>query len=368
MNAWPEIANPEAVPSPGLLLYWDRIESNIQQMIATVGDPKRLWPHVKTHKLPQVVRRQAELGITRCKCATIAEAEMAAGAGAREVLLAQQPVGPAVERLLALMDLFPEVQFSTIADDAGALAALGATAQKAGKRVTTLLDLDIGMGRTGVPPGEKAIALYRAIAEHPGLQAGGLHAYDGHLHQSDVQERREAWETSRHPVLPLRDELKSLGLPVPRIIAGGTPTFPFYASIPDVECSPGTTVLWDSGYAKRCPDLPYLPAAAILTRVISKPGENRLCFDLGHKAVASEMPHPRVSFPALPDANAVSHSEEHLVIETSRAVEIAVGTAFYAIPTHICPSVALHTEGWVVRGNRAEERWPILARTRRLTV
>jgi D-serine deaminase-like pyridoxal phosphate-dependent protein len=337
-------------------------------MVAMVGDPARLWPHVKTHKLPQVVRRQAELGVTRCKCATIAEAEMAAGAGAREVLLAQQPVGPTVHRLLALMDLFPEVEFSTILDDAGALAALGAAAQKAGRRVMALLDLDVGMGRTGILPGAEAVALYRAISGHPGLRPGGLHAYDGHLHQSDVPERRAAWENSRRPVLPFRDELRGLGLSVPRVIAGGTPTFPFYASQPEVECSPGTTVLWDAGYTRRCPDLPFLPAAALLTRVISKPATNRLCFDLGHKAVASEMPHPRAHFPALPDATAISHSEEHLVVETSHAAEVPVGTAFYAIPSHICPSVALHTEGWVVRNNRAEERWAILARTRRLTV
>jgi D-serine deaminase-like pyridoxal phosphate-dependent protein len=67
------------------------------------------------------------------------------------------------------------------------------------------------------------------------------------------------------------------------------------------------------------PDLDFLPAALVLTRVVSKPGPRRLCLDLGHKAVASEGPQPRVIFPELSDAQAVAHNEEHLVIETGRA-------------------------------------------------
>jgi D-serine deaminase-like pyridoxal phosphate-dependent protein len=102
--------------------------------------------------------------------------------------------------------------------------------------------------------------------------------------------------------------------------------------------------------------------------VVSKPGPNRLCLDLGHKAVAAENPHPRVRFIELPDAKAVSQSEEHLVIETPRAGEFAVGHALHGIPLHICPTVALHSEATVVRGGAAVERWPILARARRLTI
>src|SRR5438876_782525 len=95
----------------------------------------------------------------------------------------------------------------------------------------------------------------------------------------------------------------------------------------DVEPSPGTTVLWDAGYSTQLPDLDFLPAAVLLTRVVSKPGATRVCVDLGHKAVASEGPHPRVQFiePVVGDATFVGHSEEHLVFETARASEFAVG-------------------------------------------
>ena len=155
---------------------------------------------------------------------------------------------------------------------------------------------------------------------------------------------------------------------MPRIIAGGTPTFAIHAAHPEVECSPGTAVLWDAGYSAKVPDLPFQPAAVLLTRVVSKPGGNRICLDLGHKAVASEMPPPRAIFPALPDARAIAHSEEHLVIESERAGELPIGAVLYAIPWHVCPTVALHSEAWIVKGGRAVERWPIVARARRLTV
>ena len=134
-----------------------------------------------------------------------------------------------------------------------------------------------------------------------------------------------------------------------------------------VECSPGTCVLWDAGYAANLPDLDFLPAAILLTRVISRPAPDRLCLDLGHKAVASEMPHPRVIFPALLEAKAVMHNEEHLVLETPRAAEFPVGSVLYGIPWHICPTVALHRHVHLAQDGVAVETWPVVARARQIT-
>jgi D-serine deaminase-like pyridoxal phosphate-dependent protein len=114
--------------------------------------------------------------------------------------------------------------------------------------------------------------------------------------------------------------------------------------------------------------LEFLPAAAVLTRVVSKPGPNRLCLDLGHKSIASEMPHPRVQFLNLPDAKAIAHSEEHLVVETAHANEFAVGDCLYGVPWHICPTVALHCEAIVVENGKATGRWKVVGRERRLTI
>jgi D-serine deaminase-like pyridoxal phosphate-dependent protein len=369
---WMTLADASVAPSPSLLVDPDRIEENLRRMIARVGSPARLRPHLKTHKLPQVIALQVSLGITKAKCATIAEAEMAAGAGATDILVAAQLVGPNVPRLLALQRTFPSVAFSTIADDPGALAALASAAQAAGTTIEILLDLDVGMARTGIAPSLAAAALYRTLATTPGLRAGGLHAYDGHLRHSVLAERIAAATDGIAQVEALRDSLTRSGLPVPRLVYGGTPTFPVHAPRTahdaTLECSPGTCVLWDANYATQIPDLDFLNAAVLLTRVISRPGTNRLCLDLGHKSVASEMPHPRAIFPALPDARAVTHSEEHLVIETARAAEFPVGTALYALPWHICPTVALHDRVQIIRAGRLVEEWPVTARARRLTL
>jgi D-serine deaminase-like pyridoxal phosphate-dependent protein len=367
VNPFPLPENAAEIPSPALLIDLAAVDRNLARMLAIVGNAERLRPHIKTHKLPQLIHRQLALGIRKFKCATIAEAEMAAGCGGPEVLLAGQPVGPNVARLLALVQQFPETRFSTMADDEAALRGLSRQAARARITLDVFLDLDIGQNRTGVVPGLRAAQLYRLIGSLPGLQPAGLHAYDGHIQEPDVAARTAACEAAFAPVAALREELIRTGLAVPGVVAGGTPTFPIHARRP-VECSPGTTVLWDAGYGRKFADLPFEPAALLFTRVVSKPTADRLCLDLGHKAVAAEMPHPRVIFPLLPEAKAVTHSEEHLVLETPRAGEFAVGDAFLGVPWHVCPTVALHSEVWTLVNRQATERWPVVARARRLTI
>jgi len=327
-----------------------------------------LRPHVKTHKLAWIVKEQLALGIVRFKCATIAEAEMCATAGVPDMLLAMQPVGPNIARLLALQERYPATNFSTLIDDPGALDALARAAAAAGRTVDVLLDLDVGQKRTGIAPGPHAVELYRLIAATAGVRPAGLHVYDGHLHQSDRHARTASCNEAFAPVDALRRELLGLGLAVPRVVAGGTPTFPIHARREDVECSPGTCVLWDAGYSTNLPDLNFEISAVLLTRVVSKPVEGRLCLDLGHKAVASEMPHPRVVFPDLPDARPVAHNEEHLVLETPEAARFAVGDSLIGVPWHICPTLALHSEVFVVEDQRVTRTEEVKARARRLTI
>lgn len=366
--AWFELDAPTSVASPALLIYPDRVRENIRQMIAIAGGTNRVRPHVKTHKLGPIVAMHLELGITRFKAATIAEAELCAVNNAPDVLLAYQPVGPNVNRLIQLARSFPNTRFSTIADDESALRSMSTTFAAAGIEVEVLLDIDCGMQRTGIAPGQPALQLYQLLTALPGLKPGGLHVYDGHIHTTDLTVRTQECNVAFAIADKFRSLLMDQQLPVPRVVAGGTPTFPIHAKRPDVECSPGTYVFWDFGYAEMLPDLPFQIASVLLTRVISKPGTNRLCLDLGHKAVAPENPQPRVKFLNLPDATPVMQSEEHLVIETSQAKAFRVGDCLYGVPKHICPTVALHAEAIVVRNGQAEDRWPIQARARRLTV
>lgn len=365
---WPHLTNADEVLSPSLLIYPDRVVENLRRMVAMAGDVGRLRPHVKTHKLPQIVALELAQGITKFKAATIAESEMCALAGAPDVMLAYQPVGPNVRRMVELVQKFPRTRFSCLADNLDIVAALQSAALAGAVILPVFIDLNVGMNRTGIPPGPKAFAVYRAIAEASHLRPAGLHVYDGHLLNPDKAQRIRDAAAAFAPALELKAALLSAGFPVPVIVGGGTPTFSIHAQTDGVELGAGTCVLWDLSDAEKTSHLDFLPAAILFTRVISRPTPRHLCLDLGHKSVASEKPHPRVKLFGLEDAVFVNHSEEHLVIETARAGDFPVGSVFYGIPRHICPTVALQSEVYVVRDGRVTETWPVAARARRLTV
>ena len=194
---------------------------------------------------------------------------------------------------LRLVASYPQCHFSVTADHPVAIEALSKAMLAEGQRIEVLLDIDVGQHRTGVPAGPAAVALYQKIQCSPGLAAGGLHVYDGHNHADAYPERAAAALASLHPVLEMRGAIEAKGVPVPRIIAGGTPSFPawIHLDVPNLECSPGTFVLHDSGYGARYADLSgFKPAALLLTCVISRPTPIRVTFDLGYKAVASDPP------------------------------------------------------------------------------
>jgi D-serine deaminase-like pyridoxal phosphate-dependent protein len=369
---WYLLENSAEIPSPALLLHRDRIEANLRQMVAIAGDPLRLWPHVKTHKLPELIAWQVGLGIVQFKCATIAEAEMVAGVeGVQSILLAVQPVGPQIERWIRLASRFPGISWSAVVDDAGVVESLrsAAAACAIAKPLGLWIDLDVGQHRTGIAPDRVCDGLLQSVrAASPTLRFDGLHAYDGHLGIPDLAERTRLCHEAFAPVAALRASLETeLGHRL-QVLAGGSPTFAIHAARSDVSLSPGTTVLWDAGYAHKMPDLPFQPAAVLLSRVISRPAGRQVCLDLGHKAVASEMPHPRTVFLNLPDATALSHSEEHLVVEAPAADSFRVGDVVYSLPWHVCPTMALHQEVWLVENGRASVRWTVQARSRRISI
>lgn len=377
-NEWYKVENVSELASPALLVWPDRVEQNIRHMLELAGgEADRLRPHVKTHKLGEVVKMQGEAGITKFKCATIAEAEMTAEAGAKEVLVAYQPVGPNVARMLALTEKFPDTEFAALVDDEGALAAMSECFSAAGKILKLFLDVNCGMDRTGILMGDKAAALCRNIIDTEGVEFGGLHIYDGHIHDVDPAERKAHFEKAYEPLAGFIETLRADGIELPVIVAGGSPTFAMHAGDAERvtgvrwECSPGTTAFWDAGYGKNFPDLGFNPAAVLLMRVISKPNKGLLCLDLGNKAVAPERPlEGRVKFfGPLENAEPLGQSEEHLVVKTDKADDFSVGDVVYGLPGHICPTTALHMEVGIIRDGKASgERWRVKARDRRLTI
>ncbi len=366
--SWYELADTEDVISPSLLVYPDRILHNIRTMVEMAGGAEQLRPHIKTHKTAEIVEMQLGQGIQKFKCATIAEAELLAMCNAPDILLAMQPVGANIKRFFDLMDAYPESKFAALVDTLDILNALSEMAESQGTVVSLWMDINCGMDRTGIFPDENAVALYLQMDADPNVEAKGLHAYDGHIRNTDVAEREKACNFAFAPVADLKNTLESKGIKGIGIVAGGSPTFPFHAQRDGVEASPGTTLLWDAGYGDQFPEMDFLPAAVLLTRIISKPAKNTLCLDLGHKHLAPEMPFPRVRFLNMENCIQKGQSEEHFVLECADAEHFAIGGVCYALPVHICPTVAKYDILQVVSEGMIIDEWPVVGRNQRISI
>ena len=365
---WFELSDTEEVISPALLVYPERILHNIRLMIEMAGGTENLRPHIKTHKTAEIIKMQLDQGIQKFKCATIAEAELLALCKAPDILLAMQPVGTSKKRFLDLMDTYPDSKFSALVDNMDTLQDLSIFAKSKALKISLWMDINCGMNRTGIIPDENAVALYQKMDADPNIEVLGLHAYDGHIHHKNVVERKKACDNAFANVMDLKKNLVSKGLKVNGIVAGGSPTFPFHAKRKSVEASPGTTLLWDAGYAASFPEMEFLPAAVLLTRIVSKPNEITVCLDLGHKHMASEMPFPRVQFLNMDDCTQKGQSEEHFVLECENVTPLNVGAVCYALPVHICPTVAKYETLQVVSEGQVIESWNVAARNQQISI
>jgi D-serine deaminase-like pyridoxal phosphate-dependent protein len=365
MEDWFSIAGGDLPDSPALLVYPERVKHNINLLVSSIDDVSRLRPHVKTHKCIQAVQLCIAAGISKFKCATIAEAEMLALAGAADVLLAYQPVGPRANRFIELIRHYTNTHFACLIDSATAAKYLDELAVANDIDVHVYIDLNVGMNRTGIPPRD-AFVLYQNVSDLSGLKVDGLHLYDGHIHDEDFAVRTASVKAAFSAVETLINKLVDLGYK-PKVVAGGTPTFPVYAAMPEIECSPGTFIYWDAGYQKAFAEQPYLCAALVITRVVSLPDETKICVDLGHKSIASEnLLENRVRFLNAPDMKFVGHSEEHLVLDAGPGHTYQPGDVLYGLPYHICPTIALYNSATTIVDKRVDGQWINQARERKI--
>jgi D-serine deaminase-like pyridoxal phosphate-dependent protein len=360
------LENTEDLVSPALIYYRDIILDNTKRIIRMAGGAERLWPHVKSHKAAELIRMQINLGIKRFKCATIAEAETAAREGAPYIALAYPLVGPNIGRYLRLAAAFPKTVFYAIGDDYDALSALSRQAEKTGTRMAVLVDVDLGMHRTGIPV-DALEAFYEKCASLPGIILSGLHCYDGHLHQEDPLERKSAVDAIDREVQRVLSSLKAKGLSCDTLIMGGSPTFPCRAGGGDCFLSPGTIFIGDWNYYKNLPDLAFTPGAAVFTRVVSHPAPHAFTLDLGYKGIASDQEGQRGIIVGMEDAEPAGHSEEHWVFKRAEGKEIPpLGEACYVLPAHICPTTALYPVIQLASGGKITGICDVTARNRKL--
>lgn len=365
-NHWYGINNIDSVDSPVLVVYEDRVVENIR-LLTSMIDVKRLRPHVKTHKSKEATLLMMQAGISKFKCATIAEAEMLAMSKAPDVLLAYQPVGPKLKRLIQLIKKYPNTLFSCLIDNIDSANTVAKTAFENNIQINVYLDLNVGMNRSGISPGIEAVKLYEACMNLRGIKPVGLHAYDGHIRTLNFEQRTKECDEVFTLVENTKNEIIAQGYPDPVIIAGGSPTFPIHAKRKSAECSPGTFIYWDAGYQLICPEQPFVPAALVISRIVSLPAKNIICLDLGHKSVASEHELAnRVRFLNAPEIKFTGHSEEHLVAEVPEGHLYKTGDILYGLPMHICPTVALYERALIVKDHVVTGEWKTIARDRKI--
>ncbi|MCW3120287.1 MAG: D-threonine aldolase [Chitinophagaceae bacterium] len=366
---WYHIKHIEELDTPALAIFPERVKKNIQTAITMVKDVARLRPHVKTHKSPDVSKLMMEAGITKFKCATIAEAEMLGQCGAKDVVLAYQPLGPKLKRFIELIEKYPATIYSCLTDNLSAVNEQSEAFLAKNLKVPVYIDLNIGMNRTGIVPGNEAMELYKYCANLEGIIVAGLHAYDGHLRSPDIIERTRECNEGFAPVEKMKAALEKSGYAVPNVIAGGSPSFPVHAKRNHVECSPGTFIYWDKGYRDLCAEQDFLTAAVLVTRVISLPSATRITTDLGHKSVSAENEiTKRIYFLNGENLKPVGQSEEHLVLEVPENHSYKLGDVLYGIPFHICPTIALYERASTIENGTISGEWKNIARDRKITV
>lgn len=355
------------VDTPVLVVDRDIVAANIEAAILYAGGARFFRPHVKTHKTLEVAQMQCQAGISKFKCATIPEAEMLGMAAAEDVLIAYQPQGPKVNRVIQLVKKFEDTKFSVLVDNKISAGEINKRLQSENIILDVFIDVNNGNHRTGVSlDGVQELA--KLIHGYSHLSLKGLHCYDGHIRMSDIDDRKSAITEASLGVFELRATIsKELDISL-SLVMGGSPSFSIHKDHPDVEASPGTWIFWDARYADDYPEQPFAKAAVLGTRVISQIDSYTYCLDLGHKSVASEMSFPRVVFVDQPETKQIGHSEEHMVVKVEKEDALEVGQLLLAYPIHICPTVALYDHYQVVVDNQIVDEWKVIARDRKITV
>jgi D-threonine aldolase len=363
---WYKVKNINEIDTPALLIYKERMNQNIAKAISMVGSVEQIRPHVKTHKIKEVAEMMQAAGIQKFKCATIAEAEMLGMVNAQDVLLAYPVIGPKIKRLKALKDYYPTTHFSCLIDNFEAAQQLSDTFLN--NTLSVFIDMNVGMNRTGILP-ENTLLLYEKCQNLKGIDIIGLHAYDGHIHDTDLLSRANRVNEVSEMLIKAHEKIYKFSDKKMKIVVGGSPTFLLHSNLlKEAEVSPGTFIFWDYGYFKMMPDFDFLWAGVISTRVISIINKTILCLDLGHKSIAAENPLPRIKFLDNDDAKPLSQNEEHMIVEVGDTSLYAVGDVWYGVPVHICPTVALYNKVSVVENEKVYTSWKVIARDKDIMI
>jgi D-serine deaminase-like pyridoxal phosphate-dependent protein len=353
------------VDTPALILDLDAFEGNLKRLDDSLaGRNVMVRPHAKSHKCPDIGKRQMALGAVGVCCQKVSEAEAMVDGGVGDVLIANEVVGAA--KLKRLAALAKRAKIAVCADHPDNVGALDAAARAAGVRLDVLVEVNVGANRCGAEPGEAAFKLAQRIHQSQHLRFAGLQAYQGSAqHMRKTEERRAAIEAACDKVRRTTALLAQAGIPCERITGAGTGSYMFEATSNVYhELQAGSYIFMDADYAKNDWTESGIPrfehSLFVWTSVMSTPAAGRAICDAGLKASSVDSGMPRVF--DTPGVEYTRASDEHGVLRLDAGVSLPLGHKLKLVPGHCDPTVNLYDHYVCVRKGVVEALWPITAR------
>jgi len=349
----------ENVPTPALVINYDIMLQNIETMATFARENNvNLRPHVKTHKCPIVGKKQLEAGVNGICVARVGEAEVFAKEGFDDILIANEVIE--LNQIKRLVELNKKSLVRVCVDSEKNVLDLNKIASKNDVKLEILLEVDVGLGRNGVLPGEPALILANLIKKQSNLRLVGLQGYEGHLTSVlDPELRKTQTEECMKKLVDTRDLLINNGFDVNYLTASNTVTYKFSAKYEGLtELQPGTYIFNDEHYYKVSPE--FNIAVTVLGTITNNPGKRLYTIDTGLKAATNENGNP--IFKNYPKCKIRVMTEEHSIFRTGPNDDFEIGQKVEIYPSHICTTVNLYDFFTVVKNGEVIGKWEISAR------
>lgn len=350
----------QEIDTPALVIDMVVMEDNISRMAGYFkGIDADLRPHIKTHKCPIIAHKQLAAGAKGITCSKLGEAEVMIQAGIKDILIANEIVG--TRKIKRLMDLAAQADLTVAVDDPENVDHLAGAARAAGVTVGVLVDVNVGMNRCGVEPGQAALDLARKVHRSQGLLFQGLMGYEGHVvGLASFQERSRKGREAMKLLVETKELIERSGLPVQVVSSGGTGTYDISGPYPGVtEIQAGSYIFMDAHYRET--GIEFGCALTLLATVVSLHLPDRIITDAGIKTITNDFGMPAVK--GREELELVRLNEEHGTIRTIAGKgPLRIGDKIELIPSHGCTTINLHDQYYAMRNGKVEAVFPILAR------
>lgn len=348
--------------TPMLCIDLDIMDANIASMANHITSRGKEWrPHSKCHKTPAIVHKQMAAGALGVTCAKLAEAEVMAAAGIKDILIANMIVGRSkVQRAAALCKHADPI---LSCDHFAQVEPLAAACREIGVSCRVIVELNIGLDRVGIRPGQDALELAKAIDKQEGVTLAGIMGYEGHLLTvEDQAEKKEKIFEAMNVLVQARDMLLNVNLNCDLVSAGGTGSYQISSDCPGItELQAGGGIFADPMYRDSCNLQGLEYSLSVLTTIVSRPTRSRAVSDAGRKSH-----HPDFHLPVVKncdDAKVTSVSAEHCTYELSGAAEDwKIGDKIEIVPGYADFTSVMHENFYGFRNGVLEVIWPIAGR------